>query len=597
MTEWIVSSTVLIAAVLAVRRLSKPYLNCRVRYALWLLVLVRLLTPPVALFESPISIENLTGRTELVRNMEAIRGMDELEHAPDGSVWGHRSGEPMTDRPVAVMDYATPERFARLTHTMEAREILTRLWYAGAIVLAAALTASNLRFARRLRRCRVYFDEGVYLVEGLASPCLVGVLRPTVYLTPEAARDERTLRHVLAHEETHRRHGDCLWSLLRLAALCLHWYNPLVWLAVVVSKRDGELACDEAALERLGGAERVAYGETLLSMVTAKPRGRDLLSLSTSMTAGKRPMRERIETIARRPRTRAAALVLALAALLSATALAFTKGTEPPAPPVTEPPEAEAPRQTDVWYADLDGDGTLDRVVLDTQSLIDTGLAGAWIELADGTRIALPDLAVAHVGWGTVALTERDGRSCLLFYSPAMFQGEALYGYTLAAVQDGQLSYLYDTREEVGFSVNPDRSPENDRAAMAAFRDRANAVWGRSRLLFTSDQEVLARLYDADTGERVVTNGAYYIAEAGRTVRYVETMQGLLDSPEPAEEEPDPVAAPTPPPVNPAPAAQKPAPQSPPSAPAEEPLPAETEPGESMVVVIDLNDYEGGEEP
>ena len=71
--------------------------------------------------------------------------------------------------------------------------------------------------------------------------------------------DKTAQRHVLAHELTHYRHGDHLWSLLRCVAVTLHWYNPLVWLAAALSRRDAELACDEGTLHRLGEEERTAY--------------------------------------------------------------------------------------------------------------------------------------------------------------------------------------------------------------------------------------------------------------------------------------------------------------------------------------------------
>ena len=69
---------------------------------------------------------------------------------------------------------------------------------------------------------------------------------------------------MLTHELTHYRHLDHLWSVLRGVALAVHWWNPLVWLAAACSRRDGELACDEGALRRLGDNERIPYGEALL---------------------------------------------------------------------------------------------------------------------------------------------------------------------------------------------------------------------------------------------------------------------------------------------------------------------------------------------
>lgn len=128
----------------------------------------------------------------------------------------------------------------------------------------------------------------------------------------DAAEDQTALCHILAHEETHYRHGDHVWSLLRCLALAIHWWNPLVWLAAVLSRRDGELCCDAATLERLGDGQRRAYGETLLSLVTARPGPRDLLNCSTTMTGGRRGLQERVQWIARRPRVLVSVSVLAV---------------------------------------------------------------------------------------------------------------------------------------------------------------------------------------------------------------------------------------------------------------------------------------------
>lgn len=122
----------------------------------------------------------------------------------------------------------------------------------------------------------------VYLAEHLPSPCLFGLLRPAVYLTPAAVESPETLRHVLAHETTHARHLDPLWSLLRCVCLAVYWFDPLVWIAAVVSRRDCELACDEGALKRLGEAERIPYGRTLLRLIpVARTPESPMLSATT----------------------------------------------------------------------------------------------------------------------------------------------------------------------------------------------------------------------------------------------------------------------------------------------------------------------------
>lgn len=164
----------------------------------------------------------------------------------------------------------------------------------------------------------------MYEAEGLSSPCLCGVLRPAVYLTPEAAEDGRVRTHVLSHELTHFRHRDHIWSLLRCLALALHWYNPLVWAAVILSKRDGELSCDEGTIRRLGEGERVPYGRTLVGLA-AQSSGRmgRFLSCSTTMTEGKKTIQKRITQLVKKPETKKTALFLAAAAVALAAVFVF----------------------------------------------------------------------------------------------------------------------------------------------------------------------------------------------------------------------------------------------------------------------------------
>ena len=77
----------------------------------------------------------------------------------------------------------------------------------------------------------------------VSSPCVYGVF-PRIYITPEAESSEH-LSVILLHEKTHIAHGDHIWNLVRVAAVVLHWWNPVIWVSAILSKRDAELACDE----------------------------------------------------------------------------------------------------------------------------------------------------------------------------------------------------------------------------------------------------------------------------------------------------------------------------------------------------------------
>ena len=343
MAEWILTSSLLIVIVLAVRALFRGRMGLRLRYALWLLVLLRLLVPGTV-FQTGLSVLNYVPLPQTAAAQAQPSQSGGSPSAPEA--------EPMPVRPEGEAE-PRPSGGAA-----DWRGVLTAVWLGGAGVLAAALLACNLRFYLRLRRMRrTHPIPGiavpVYVARGLPSPCLYGFPRPAVYLTPAAAGEPELLGHVLRHELTHRRHGDHIWAVLRAAALALHWYNPLVWLAAVLSRRDGELACDEGALQGADDRERAAYGRTLIRLVTARPSVGELLCCATTMTAGTSSLKERIAMIARKPRTLAA--VLAAVVLLAGLAVGctFTGGRSDAWEPLSE--EELAYFNGDAFFNGTDG--------------------------------------------------------------------------------------------------------------------------------------------------------------------------------------------------------------------------------------------------
>ena len=344
--QWAFTSSALILIVLAVRALFRDRLSARLRYALWGVVLLRLLVPFQVELPAPVS----DSVPLLVSNA-----------VPEVGQWGERTIPvfPERSKPVAefnldmeatlepggILSYsdktgcqqrsADGETIIWYRYLLSPEQIVLALWLAGAGLTGAVILLSNLRFGLGLRKRRRPLEVPdapvpVYVAEGLPSPCLFGVFRPAVYVTPQAAANPDTLRHVLAHELTHYAHLDHLWSLLRCFSLALHWYNPLVWLAVGLSKGDGELACDEGAVARLGEAERIPYGRTLVDMVAARSlRPGDLLSCSTAMTGGEKSTKRRVTQIVKKTETVKIALFAAAALVALGLVFVFVGRAQP----------------------------------------------------------------------------------------------------------------------------------------------------------------------------------------------------------------------------------------------------------------------------
>ncbi|BAL00602.1 peptidase M56 family protein [Oscillibacter valericigenes Sjm18-20] len=327
MIGWIVTSSVLIAVVLTLRTALKGRIRLRLQYALWLLVLVRLLVP-VNPLSSPLSVMNAVPPAAVSHVTTASISPTPPDAVSPSEPKSHTTVQ--ASLPAASVPQSSAQSQSHPAPGFTVKTALLTVWLAGVLAVAAALLISNFLFARRLRRVRRLFQtEGaklpvVYLAEGLPSPCLFGLVHPAIYLTQEAVATETRLGQILTHEETHFRHGDHWWSLLRGVALALHWYNPLVWLAAIVSRRDAELCCDEDTIRRLGEEQRIDYGRTLLSMVSQRRDPAGLLSCATTMTSGKRGLRERITLLAKRPKTAATAAVCLLLAVCMAAGCTFT---------------------------------------------------------------------------------------------------------------------------------------------------------------------------------------------------------------------------------------------------------------------------------
>lgn len=361
MKEILISSSVLILVIVLFRQLFRNKVSQRLQYGLWLLVALRLLIP-IQFGQSDYSITALTEKIEQDSKpiqqvqqtlQEPVAGpsraelyeqlLNEYLHKDEAP---NTSETPETQKPVtpAIREQIEAEVEEKITAPTLA-EILTGIWIGGMGIMALWFLITNLSFLHRAKRNSTIWEGSapvqVRVSPNVPTPCLVGLFRPVIYLTPASIQDKNSLNHILTHELTHLRHGDHIWSLVRCVCLCVYWFDPLVWLAAILSKRDCELACDEAALKKLGDDQRIAYGKTLLATVTQSRSPAHILETATAMNETKKQLKERVNCIVKKPKTlliAAIALVL-IAALAAGCAFAGSKPSEPPstAPTTTQP--------------------------------------------------------------------------------------------------------------------------------------------------------------------------------------------------------------------------------------------------------------------
>ena len=343
MIELLITSSLLILAVLAARALLAGRISRRMQYALWGLVLLRLLLP-VSLPQSRASVMNAlpdTAQVSLARpgefSGETLPAPVDTEvqtgTAPETDLAQTATGGTQAGISGGIADTSGSEPHPEWS--LNPAALLPVVWAAGAVLTGGALLWANLRFSLRLRRERCQLDLTpeqtgnlpVYLCHDLASPCLHGLLHPAIYLNPAALENRERLDFVLAHEKTHHRHKDHIWGALRCVLLAAYWFDPLVWWAAAASKRDCELACDEAVTAAMEEARRRDYGRCLVELIPRRVPGTALLA-ATSMSGSAGVMQRRLKAIVTAKKPRRAAIALTLAGAVLLTACTFTGARE-----------------------------------------------------------------------------------------------------------------------------------------------------------------------------------------------------------------------------------------------------------------------------
>ena len=116
-------------------------------------------------------------------------------------------------------------------------------------------------------------SPGIYTSDRICTPLVYGLLRPRIILPAGMEIGSEALHYVITHECVHIKRHDALKKLLLMLVVCLHWFNPLIWLMAAIVRRDMELACDEKVLMLCGLQARAAYARTLLSLEGGKRFG------------------------------------------------------------------------------------------------------------------------------------------------------------------------------------------------------------------------------------------------------------------------------------------------------------------------------------
>ena len=270
--------SVLILVITVLRALTLHRFPKKIFLVLWGFVLLRLLIPYT--ISSEFSLYHMLSNQSPIK--EAFIGTEIFQPISDSHVLSENRSEVVI--PVPGTNERNEEGIPWSAFPYDTT--LSIIWCIGASSLGLYFAVSYFTYYKKfaaaipiasehLHNCMLDFSPkrrfSIKSSEYIASPLTYGILKPVILL-PKGTdlSDEDTLQYILAHEYMHIRHRDALTKMVTTAALCLHWFNPLVWLMFTLMNRDMERSCDESVLRHLGENRKASYAKALINLEVTK---------------------------------------------------------------------------------------------------------------------------------------------------------------------------------------------------------------------------------------------------------------------------------------------------------------------------------------
>lgn len=319
---------IMIIAVTILRSLLIHRLPKKTFYILWIAVLIRLLIP--FHITSPFSVYSMLGNKNYTAEQQAVT--EEI-------VVSKASGTSDTIKP--INQGMSPVAFASSANLSKRPMIPVQnvIWIIGMILFIGYFLFLYIKYYKNfqmslpikveeidiwLKEHQIGREIQVRTSSYITSPLTYGILHPTILFPKNMDwTEDKQLRYVLEHEFVHIRRFDLITKLCMTAALCIHWFNPMVWVMYILLNRDIELSCDEEVVRHFGICEKSSYAYVLIDMESKK------VGLSPFYSGfSKNAIEERILAIMKIKKISVAAVMIAVFLIIGVTAVFATSATK-----------------------------------------------------------------------------------------------------------------------------------------------------------------------------------------------------------------------------------------------------------------------------
>lgn len=342
--DWVLKATLLASVMTVLIFAIKAVLRDRVKpgwhYALWLLLMLRLLIPSGP--HSEFSLDNLLA-------WAGAAPVNETKVFVPSTGSGSNPSAATPEVPAIVhpdsSENATPEETHQAAGTWGWKQALIGGWLLVSAVLLVRLLAVNIHFSSRLRKfAEPAAAEDVRLLENakrtigvkrrirlsyspvVATPTLFGLFRPHLIM-PVSSRGlhKERLLHIYLHELAHVKHADIFVNWLMHLLLAIHWFNPLLWYALYKMREDQELSADALALSRIDPKQVSEYGYTIIALLESY-KLRAQIPGAAGLSGSKQQLKRRILMIKNSKRKSLGWTIAGLALIVALSGCALTNG-------------------------------------------------------------------------------------------------------------------------------------------------------------------------------------------------------------------------------------------------------------------------------
>lgn len=297
-----VSGTLLLLIILGLKQLYKNKFSRRWQYYIWIIVALRFLLPFTpnttivgSLFES-FDTTVITNESPTSQNAPVSVNTDNNKAEPI-QVNGNITNTPTTHKTFSLFACLLCV-WAALALVLFVRKITV---YQGFIqyIKAGNTEVSDIKILNLLSDCieKLNIKTNVELSYNplIASPMLIGFFRPRIVL-PVSELEDKELSYIFVHELIHYKQWDMFYKWLIQIVVCVHWFNPFVYLLEREVNKSCELSCDEKVISVLDDKARREYGDTLISFLKSNKLYKNSLA-SVTLTEGAEQLKERLGAI------------------------------------------------------------------------------------------------------------------------------------------------------------------------------------------------------------------------------------------------------------------------------------------------------------